>query len=148
MMERDEIEQVITEMRERSREFAGQVGGCQCETSWHSAEIDGWAERLSSALLRRSRAVLSPGGAAEKDTPVGFERFAAEMRLAYAEGRELFRREALALVGDDERLRAVAWSILGAIGEISVDEGIAALKREKDKGAAEGRSRAVPEESK
>ena len=74
MSERDEIEQVIAEMRERSREFAGQVGGCQCETSWHSDEIDGWAERLSSAMLRRSRAVLSPGGAAEKDTPMRFRK--------------------------------------------------------------------------
>jgi len=54
MSERDEIERVIEQMRQRAREFAGQVGDCQCETSWHSHEIDGWADELSALLQRHA----------------------------------------------------------------------------------------------
>jgi hypothetical protein len=56
--------------------------------------------------------------------------FILDARRLYAVARDRFIREASPIVAKDARLRAVAWSILGAIGEVSVDEGIAALQRE------------------
>ena len=57
----DEIEQVIARMRK--------AAAYRYDYTIGNATIEEWADELE-ALLRRSRAVLSPGGAAEKDIRV------------------------------------------------------------------------------
>jgi hypothetical protein len=72
----------------------------------------------------------SPSGVQALGSSDAPNAFILEARRLYAVARDRFIREASPIVAKDARLRAVAWSILGAIGEVSVDEGIAALQRE------------------
>lgn len=102
--ERDEIEQVIADLEEIAVD-------CEHDMRPFDANWTAWAAdvaRKASALLWRSRAVISPGGAAEKDT------HAFKADVDYASCR---------VCGD--------WPNAPQHG----------------KGAAEGRSRAVPPET-
>lgn len=54
-----------------------------------------------------------------------------DMRKMIGDARLRFLRDAQDVVGSDDRLRALAWGLLFAIGEVSPEDALQVLYREK-----------------